>query len=308
MIIKGNEFNGKSDVMFKKPSANSSGGKNVGICNGSTKKSLIISAPLMLTWGVNKYEDDKTNKVSYDMTLQFPNSEYNNEKVSAFLTALQTFETHIKNQAKSNSKEWLNKSTLSDEVIDALWTPMLKYPKDKDSGESDYSRPPTLRVKIPYWEGDFKMELYNQSQEFVFPTEDSGPIEEYIVKGSNIATLIQCGGVWFANGKFGVTWKLVQAVIKPPASLKGKCHIELSTDDKDKIISTSESNDSKNKMIEDSDDEIDEEELEPPPEPAPEPVPEHVPEPPAKSVSESDPEPTQEKKKKVVRKKKPEGE
>ena len=30
MIIKGNKFNGKTDVMFKKPSANASGGKNVG--------------------------------------------------------------------------------------------------------------------------------------------------------------------------------------------------------------------------------------------------------------------------------------
>ena len=301
MIIKGNKFNGKTDVMFKKPSANASGGKNVGICNASTKKSLIISAPLMLTWGINKYEDDKTNKVSYDMTLQFPNPEYNNEKVSAFLTELQNFETHIKNQAKANSKEWLNKGSISDEVIDALWTPMLKYPKDKESGESDYSRPPTLRVKIPYWEGDFKMELYNQSQDLVFPTEDSGPIEEYIVKGSNIATLIQCGGVWFANGKFGVTWKLVQAVVKPPASLKGKCHIELSVDDKDKMVSSTTTTDTK-KTIEDSEDEIDEEDAEEEVEEKTEP--EVVPEP--EPVAESTQEPVQEKKKKVVRKKKAE--
>ena len=44
--------------------------------------------------------------------------------------------------------------------------------------------------------------------------------------------MIQCGGIWFANGKFGVTWKLVQAVVKPKESLKGKCHIVLSAEDK----------------------------------------------------------------------------
>ena len=42
---------------------------------------------------------------------------------------------------------------MSSEVIDALWTPMLKYPKDQETGEFDYSRPPTLRLKLPIWEG-----------------------------------------------------------------------------------------------------------------------------------------------------------
>jgi hypothetical protein len=37
-----------------------------------------------------------------------------------------------------------------------------------------------------------------------------------------------CGGLWFANGKFGVTWKLYQGVVKPAQSLpKGQCHIKL---------------------------------------------------------------------------------
>ena len=45
-----------------------------------------------------------------------------------------------------------------------------------------------------------------------------------------------CGsGIWFANGKFGVTWRLFQAVVKPRASLKGKCHISLDPVEKDKL-------------------------------------------------------------------------
>jgi outer membrane biosynthesis protein TonB len=35
--------------------------------------------------------------------------------------------------------------------------------------------------------------------------------------------LIQCGGLWFANGKFGVTWRLVQCIVqKPKASILGQ--------------------------------------------------------------------------------------
>ena len=264
MIINGNMFNASNDFIYKKPAINSNGGKSVGIMNAHSKKSLLISTPLMLTWGVNEYTDEKTGKKTYDMAIQFPNDEYNTEQISKFLTSLQEMENKIKADTIKNSKEWLNKQKVSDEVIDALWTPMLKYPKDKESGEYDYSRSPTLKIKIPYWEGEFKVELYNDNEEIVFPLEDSGPIEDYISKGSNIATLIQCGGLWFVNGKFGITWKLVQGVVKPRPSLKGKCHIALSSEEKEKINTSLNNDDGDNndiKLIDDSDeDEIDDDE------------------------------------------------
>jgi hypothetical protein len=34
---------------------------------------------------------------------------------------------------------------MSEDAIDALWTPMFKYPKDKNTGEPDTDRSPTLR-------------------------------------------------------------------------------------------------------------------------------------------------------------------
>tara|TARA_R110002074_G_C12379021_1_gene652241 strand:- start:41 stop:973 length:933 start_codon:yes stop_codon:yes gene_type:complete len=302
MIINGNMLNAESDVMYKKPSVNNNGGKSVGIMNSKSKKSLLISTPLMLTWGVNEYTDEKTGKKTYDMALQFPSDEYNTEQVSAFLTSLQEFENKIKSDAVKNCKEWLNKQKVSEEVIDALWTPMLKYPKDKETGDFDYSRPPTLKIKIPYWEGEFKMELYNDSQEQVFPLDESGPIEEYISKASHVATLIQCGGLWFANGKFGVTWKLLQGVVKPKPSLKGKCHIALSTEDRDKINTTKSDTEDDTKLVEDSDDEEEEDDEPMANAPSSEPVQEPEPEPEPESEPEKPQEP--EKKKKVVRKKK----
>lgn len=265
MIINGNNFNASNDFIYKKPTINSNGGKSVGIMNAHSKKSLLISTPLMLTWGVNEYTDEKTGKKTYDMAIQFPNDEYNTEQISKFLTALQNMESKIKADTIKNCKEWLNKQKISDEVIDALWTPMLKYPKDKESGDYDYSRSPTLKIKIPYWEGDFKMELYNDNEEIIFPLEDSGPIEDYISKGSNIATLIQCGGLWFVNGKFGITWKLIQGVVKPKPSLKGKCHIALSSEEKEKMNIQTQNDDSNDiKLIDDSDeDEVDDNEVTP---------------------------------------------
>ena len=238
-ILSGVDFNASPDFVYTKAKVNASGGKQVGILNKQNMKTLYMSTPLMLTWGVNEYTDEKTGKVTYDMALQFPNEEYNSPECAAFLKNIQELETRVKNDAITNSKEWLNKSKLGAEAVDALWTPMLKYPKDKSTDEPDYSRPPTLKLKIPYWEGEFKnVELYNESKALVFPNDEDIHISNFIVKGSNVATIIHCGGLWVANGKFGVTWKLFQAVVKPRATLSGKCHINLSEKDKEKMAAS----------------------------------------------------------------------
>jgi hypothetical protein len=172
------------------------------------------------------------------MSLQFPKEEYNSEACVAFLKNMQAFEEKIKADAIVNSKEWLGKTKVEPAVVDALWSPMLKYPKDKETNEADYSRPPTLKIKIPYWEGEFKgVEVYDQDKNLLFPTnnEDKVDVQSLITKASNVATLVYCGGIWVANGKFGVTWKLFQAVVKPKVTLSGKCQIELSCDDKEKL-------------------------------------------------------------------------
>ena len=176
----------------------------------------------MLTWGMNQY-DQANGGNSYDFSLQFPRQEYVSRETTVFLQAMKEFEDNIKSAAQKNAKEWFGKSTMSPEVVDALWTPMLKYPKNPDTGEPDLTRDPQLRIKVPCWEGEWRCELYDTEQNPLFPNDDGKTPMDMITKLSNIACVIQCGGIWFANGKFGVTWRQVQAVVKQQESFKGKC-------------------------------------------------------------------------------------
>jgi hypothetical protein len=260
MITEGTSFNANTDYLYTKPKANASGGKSIGILNTESKKGLYISSPLMLTWGVNEYTDEKSGRKTYDMCLQFPKEEYNTETIAQFLENMKAFETKLKADAIKNCKEWMNKTKMSSEVIDALWTPMLKYPKDQETGEFDYTRPPTLRLKIPLWEGEWKIELYDIDQKPLFPNDAGLLPPELINKGTNVATVMQCGGIWFANGKFGVTWKLVQAIIKPKQSLKGQCFINLSAADKETLTKSNSDHeeDVEVQVVDSSDDENDE--------------------------------------------------
>ena len=239
MLVNGVDFNAEKDFTYTKPKINASGGKSIGIINKETMKGLYMSTPLMLTWGVNSFTDEKTGVTTYDMSLQFPKEEYNTPAVQKFLENMRAFEAKLKSDAITNSKEWMNKAKMSPEVVDALWTPMLKYPKDKDTGEFDYDRPPTLRIKMQLWEGVWKCELYDTEHKQIFPNNNELYPTDLIAKGTNVATVIQCGGLWFANGKFGVTWRFVQAVVKPKQSLMGKCLINLTPSEKDALNKSS---------------------------------------------------------------------
>ena len=247
MIVEGSAFNASTDITYTKPKINASGGKNVGILNTTSKKSTYLSTPLLMTWGVNEWVDDKTGRKSYELSLQFPREQDSNfsNDTKLFLKNLSDLENKIKADAIANSKEWMNKTKLSEEVVDALWTPMLKYPKNQETGDFDYSRAPTLRVKIPYYDDKFGVELYDMNEQQLFPDmeDDNTTPLTLIQKSQNIAIVIQNGGIWFANGKFGTTWKLVQGVVQPRASLRGKCHIKLDSASKERMATATASSD-----------------------------------------------------------------
>jgi len=301
-VINGATFNASTGFKYTAPKANKSGGKSVGIQSTETNKQLHLSTPLMMTWGCSGYENPQTGQVeSYELALQFPRQQdgnYNNDTAS-FLKSMKEYESRIKADAIKNSKDWFGKSSMNPAVVDALFTPMLKYPKDKSTGEPDTTREPTLRIKVPYYDNTFKVEIYNLDRKMIFPNADEPELTpvDLIQKTQNVALVIQSGGIWFANGKFGTTWRLVQAVVQPKASILGTrtCHVVL-TDNAvatlraDKVADEEEQATSSTvgaTTVESSEDEADDPQSARAPEPTPVPVAEPAP-----------------KKKKVVRKKK----
>lgn len=266
---------------------NERGGSSMGILNKSIRGSLRMQTPMMLTWGASDYVDQKTGESDgkYSMALQFPEAEYSNEECESFLEKMIAFEQMIKDDALSKSKDWFGKEMKSAEVVEALYSPMLKYTKIKGTQEPDYSKKPTLRLKIPMWENVFKCELYDEEGSMLFPNHITNPSPmDFLAKGTQVMCVIQCGGLWFANGKFGVTWKLNQAVVQKPREqiLQGKCLINLKPSDKAKFAAApppppaDEEESQSCNVVQDSDDDEPVVASEPEPEPVPEPEPEPV--------------------------------
>jgi hypothetical protein len=184
----------------------------------------------MIQWGAADFKDEKTGKGNdkFEFTLQFPTEGYKNEETTIALANMMALEAKLLEAGQQNSKHWFGK-VYPAEVLSALWSPMLKYPKNKSTGEPDLTAAPGLRVKLPKWEGQWKSEIYNEDAEKLFPDPSNELLTpvDFLPKSVKATCLLQCGGLWFANGKFGVTWKLIQAVVpKPKASLLGTCFLK----------------------------------------------------------------------------------
>jgi hypothetical protein len=227
MVVSPSEFVPDEHVIYTKAKANASGGKSVGILNTMTRKPLYLNTPLMTTWGATEFECNG----KFDMSLQFPRDEFSNPQIQSFLDVMTKFENKIKKDARTYSRDWLGKASISEDVINALFTPILKFGKDQATGEPDKSRSPTLKVKLPSWNGEYKFELFDTQNNKLIPNDTGLSPTALIQKGCEVACIIVCGGLWFASGKFGVTWKAYQIVVKPTESLaKGVCHIKIPTD------------------------------------------------------------------------------
>ena len=243
-IIDGTVFNA-SQIRYTAPKANASGGKSVGILSTLTNGALKIQTPSMMNWGASDYEGNQR----FELCVQFPTEEYDNDETRAFRQNMIDFENKIKADALTNSKAWFGKQHSSPDVLEALWTPILKYPKDKATGDFDRTRAPSLRAKIGFFEGVWKTEVYDESLKRLFPSEAYTSPIELIRKGTRIISLIQCSGLWFVGGKFGVTWKLVQVVVPCEASASQGCLIQV------KSSATAAT------IVEDSDDEAEQNEI-----------------------------------------------
>jgi hypothetical protein len=226
LIVNASNFAPTTQMVYGKPRVNTKGGKSINITNSATRRSLMIHTPMMLTYGVNEHKNDD-GSTSYDMNIQFPREEFETDATRALKKMMMEMEEKIVQDAAINSRDWFGKK-YGDEVVQAFWTPMLKYPKNKElmDGSLDKSREPTLKIKLPIWDGQPKFEVYDLKSNQIFPNEQGQTPDAVVQKGSNVCCTLMCGGIWITGSKFGVTWKLSQCAVKPPETFeKGKCYI-----------------------------------------------------------------------------------
>jgi hypothetical protein len=183
--------------------------------------------PLSLPYGMNVF--DKAGPVKYSMDLSLRGYQ-EDENVKAMYTAFAALDEWMIDQGQKNSKAWFKADLTKPEqrgVVQAFYTPMVKFSKDAEGNVKPY--PPTVKVNLRKDRNNtdaWEVKVYERVEGEAKKVEGV-PLEDLLVKGAQVTTLIQCTSVWFAGSKFGLSWKANQIRMESvPDSIRGYAFID----------------------------------------------------------------------------------
>ena len=192
--------------------------KSIGVvCNG---KPLIVQTEVhVVPFEKSCFGDPEKGereKITVDLSFKGMDDDNNpnSKKLKKSHEAFCALDSKFLDDAVSNSMSWFKKSKVKREVMEELYTPVVRVSKDKETGEPDGKYPPSIRVRLPVDQrtGKFTFKCYNM-QKMELSVDDA------IKKGSKVRALLRCNGIWVSAGKFGTTWQVMQAKCDPPATI-----------------------------------------------------------------------------------------
>ena len=250
---------------------------------GGGMNSLYVQPPRVdLKWDPTYYADnDENGKFTVEFALPGVGTD---DQITPFHDKMKAFDELMIDKAYDNRATWFkNGKKLTRDMIENVYTPMIKVSVDSETGEPDGKWPPAFKFKIKKQNSKFTCNVFDSSKNQLnvdnAEAEDFVDLKTVLVKGATVNLILKCVSVWLINGKFGVTWQAEQIMVtqKPSVSLSGCAFIQ---DDDDEVPSNDVAAE---QVVEDSDDDDEEEQVDDEEE-DPEPVPEPEPEPKKKKI------------------------
>ena len=201
-----------SNITLSAPKLLPSGAKQAYLNYGGRSLTMQVGS-LSVPYGMSVY--DKAGPVKYSVEMSLRGYEGDNAKVKSIYDSFSALDEYMIQQGVKNSKLWF-KQEMNKDIIKAFYTPCVRFSKDAEGNPKPY--PPTLKVALKKRDEKFETLVYDDKKR---PMTDI-PMEDILVKGAQITTLIQCTGVWFAGSKYGLSWKAVQIRVDSlPESIRG---------------------------------------------------------------------------------------
>lgn len=181
--------------------------------NGNAKVILQTAIEMRSPYGLNKYDvGEKASNPDFSIDVSFDGYDVPGP-VQDYYNVIKAIDNYVKTEGYKNRKLWFKADHIK-EIVDAFYNDSIKVAKDKDGNLKPYA--PTQKLKLNMGGAlDRRTKLYDVDGKLL-----SEPIEKLLLKGVTLTAIIECGGVWFAGGKFGVTWRATQIIVhKVPESV-----------------------------------------------------------------------------------------
>ena len=195
------------------------GGKQA-YANYDGGKFLFQTPALGLPYDMNDKAFDPSKPIKYSVELSLRGYDEAGSNVKEMYDSLQTLDEYMIEQGVKNSRAWF-KADMKPDVVRALYTPIIKWGKDKEGNNKPY--PPGVKVSLRKVADSFEVKLYDANKQEYHNVDP----KELLVRGAVVRCVMQCTGVWFAGGKYGLSWKAVQIVMdKIPESIRGYAFVD----------------------------------------------------------------------------------
>jgi hypothetical protein len=167
-------------------------------------KRLRLQAPRMtVPYDAGDYKENKKYKVSFS----FKGMDVN-PKVAAYFKVLEAIDNFVIDQATKNAAKWFKMPGASRDVVSTIYTPSVKYAIDSATGDRK-DLPPTQSVALKTPKGAFDTEMYDNKNQSI---EGLTPVE-VLRRNAEVTPIVDATGIWIADKKFGLSWKLHQVRI-----------------------------------------------------------------------------------------------
>jgi hypothetical protein len=178
---------------------------------------------------------DEPAKYSLDLSFKGMDSR---KTLQTFYKLFEDIDKFMIEKGLENKVAWFKNKRASKEVVEALYKESIRHNIDRDTGERNDKYPPTFKAKLPFSKyGTFNVEVYDSDKNKVTSEEgkalDADGMNSAVVKGSKAEAIIQPTSVWFAGGKFGISWKIVQLHVTTESQKLEKYAFVPDSDDED---------------------------------------------------------------------------
>lgn len=181
-------------------------------------KVLIQTAVEMrCPYGLNVFtglNGEKAGNPDYSIDLDLAGYDGEGE-IADYYKMMVAFEQFAKTEGLKNRRQWFKDDDLDLKMVGKMFSSTIKFPKDKDGNPKPY--PPTQKVKMNIGgKPEMATKFYDPEG-----TPLRGEPKELLGTGSKVTAILQCGGLWFAAGKFGITWRVNQLIVHSKGSAAG---------------------------------------------------------------------------------------
>jgi hypothetical protein len=203
-VITASKFDAKK-LTVSEPKKLDNGSSQVYINYNGGK--LRVQAPVMtVPYDSGDYQGNEKYKAQFSFK-----GRDSNPKIAAYYNMLEAIDNFVIDAATRNAGKWFKMPGATREMIALFYSPSIRYSKDKD-GNIKTEYPPTQSVALKKRNGAFDAEIYDDKNVRI---EGLTPVE-CLRRNAEVLPICDATGIWIADKKFGLTWKLHQAQIKVP--------------------------------------------------------------------------------------------